>query len=142
MKPVVWKIIIGIVALAAAWSARLVWDYLDPSSIAHVAMQQQLKLFGSAMYEYHLATGRWPQRLDDLERTSLPLKNRLWRETAPTMVLLWPQDLRPDPKDNAGVLLAYHQAGLFNQLGRVWVCWGDLRTEHISNERLRTLLTR
>jgi hypothetical protein len=137
-----WKIIVGLVALAVAWSARLTWDYLDPNSIAHMAMQQQLKLFGSAMYEYHLATGRWPQRLDDLERTSLPLKNHLWRETAPTIVLLWPQDLRPDPNDNAGVLLAYRQAGLFNRLGRVWVCWGDLRTEHIPQERLRTLLTR
>ena len=41
------------------------------------------------------------------------------------------------PKDNARVLLAYVGGGLFNELGRVWVCWGDLRTEHMPEPDLR-----
>ena len=36
--------------------------------------------------------------------------------------------LKADPEDNAGVLLAYETGGLFNRVGSVWVCWGDLRT--------------
>jgi hypothetical protein len=36
--------------------------------------------------------------------------------------------------------LAYDHAGLFNNLGQVWVCWGDLRTERMREEDLRTRL--
>jgi hypothetical protein len=103
-------------------------------------MRYQWKLFGSAMYEYHSATGRWPARLDDLAQTSLPQQSRLWRQSAQPIVFLWPQNLKPDPKDNANVLLAYHAGGLFNKLGRVWVCWGDLRTEHLRESDLRPRL--
>ncbi len=105
-------------------------------------MQLQLKLFGAAMYEHHSLTGRWPNRLEDLARTSLPRKSRLWRQTASTLVLLWPQDLKPDPRDNSGVVLAYDRGGLFNNLGRVWVCWGNLRTERMRESDLRARLAR
>ena len=30
-------------------------------------------------------------------------------------------DLKPNPADNASVVLTYHDAGLFSKLGRVWV---------------------
>jgi hypothetical protein len=103
-------------------------------------MQLQLKLFGSAMYEYHGATGRWPTKVDDLAQTSLPQRSYVWRGTATSFVFLWPQDLKPDPKDNPDVLLAYARGGLFNRLGRVWVCWGDLRTEHMREQDLHARL--
>jgi hypothetical protein len=39
--------------------------------------------------------------------------------------------------------LAYHKGGLYNEVGRVWVCWGDLRTQQLLERdlqaRLRTL---
>jgi hypothetical protein len=126
--------------MALLWCGGVVWDYFDPTSIAHVSMQYQLKLFGSAMYEYHSATGRWPASLDDLARTSLPQRSPTWRQSAQPVVFLWPQNLKPDPKANANVLLAYHEGGLFNKLGRVWVCWGDLRTEHLLESDLRARL--
>src|SRR5579864_2521676 len=135
-----YRIIAGLGLLILLWCAGVVRDYFDPESIAHQSMQVQLKLFGSAMYEYHAATGRWPAKLDDLAQTSLPAKSYVWRQSATTLTLLWPQDLKPDPKDNAGVLLAYTDVGLFNKLGRVWVCWGDLRTEHIRESELRARL--
>jgi len=122
------------------WCGRIVWDYYDPGSVAHQAMAYQLKLFGSAMYEFHSSTGRWPATVDDFAETSLPKRSPVWRQTASTMVFLWPKDLKADPKENAGVLLAYNNAGLFNKLGRVWVCWGDLRTEHLLEPDLRTRL--
>jgi hypothetical protein len=118
----------------------MVWDYYDPESVAHLAMSYQLKMFGEAIYEYHSSTGRWPANVDDLAQTSLPGRSFVWRQTASTMVFLWPKDLKPDPKDNAGVLLAYINGGLFNKFGRVWVCWGDLRTEHLPEAELRAKL--
>jgi hypothetical protein len=133
------KLSAAVAVLVLLWVAPIVWDYFNPGSIAQQAMQFQLKLFGSAMYEYHSAAGQWPASLDDLAQTSLPKRSAVWRQTAGTMVFLWPKDLKPDPKDNADVLLAYNNAGLFNKLGRVWVCWGDLRTEHL---RERDLLAR
>lgn len=134
------KVLTALAALVLLWFARLAWDYFDPTSIAHQSMQIQLKLFGAAIYEYHASTGRWPSALDDLAHTSLPLKSRVWRQSAAPMVFLWPQNLKPDPKDNAGTLIAYHAGGLFNKLGRVWVCWGDLRTEHLPEKDLQARL--
>src|SRR5579863_1932319 len=94
------KLVIAIGVLPLLWFGGLVWDYFDPGSIAHVSMQYDLKLFGSAMYEYHSATGRWPARLNDLAQTSLPQRSPRWRQGAQPIVFLWPQNLKPDPKDN------------------------------------------
>src|SRR2546421_277853 len=101
------KLFAAMAALVLLWFARLAWDYFDPGSIAHQAMQYQLRLFGSATYEYHSASGRWPTRLGDLAQTSLPQRSHVWRQTAGTIVFLWPTDLKPDPIHNADVLLAY-----------------------------------
>jgi hypothetical protein len=136
------KLLALIPALLLLWCGRIVWDYFDPDSVAHLAMSYQLKMFGSAMYEYHSASGRWPASLDDLAQTSLPKQSYVWRQTADTMTFLWPKDLNPDPKQNAAVLLAYNNRGLFNKLGRVWVCWGDLRTEHLPERDLRARLAK
>jgi hypothetical protein len=100
-------------------------------------MQVQLKLFGSAMYEYHSQTGRWPTTVDDFAKTSLPAQSRVWRQTANSIVFLWPRELNPDPRQNGSVLFAYWRRGLFNRFGRVWVCWGDLTTKRIKSDRLR-----
>ena len=135
-----WKLFAGVGFFALLWCAQVLWDYHDPESIAHVSIQYSLKMFGTAMYEYHSATGRWPASLEDLAQTSLARQSNLWRGTATTIVFLWPQDLKPDPKDNAGELLLYSDVGLFNKMGRMWVCWGDLRTEHMPEQDLRARL--
>jgi hypothetical protein len=134
------KLLTAVGILVLLWFAHLAWDYFDPSSIPHIAMQDQLKLFGAAAYEYHASTGRWPSSLDDLAQTSLPVKSPVWRQSARPIVFLWPQNLKPDPKDNSAILFAYYPGGLFNKLGRVWVCWGDLRTEHMPEKELRARL--
>ena len=48
--------------------------------------------------------------------------------------------LKPDPKDNAGDILVYHNKGLISERGQSWVCRGDLRTEYIKTEDLRAYL--
>jgi hypothetical protein len=122
--------------LVVFWVGRFAYDYFDANSPANLAMQVQLKMFGTAMYEYHSHTGRWPTSVDDLAQTSLPAPSRVWRQTANTIVFLWPQNLKPEPKDNTHVLLAYDKGGIYNKLGRVWVCWGDLRAEHMRESDL------
>jgi hypothetical protein len=135
-----WKLLALIGVPLLVWCVKFTWDYFDYDSVPHQAMQFQLKLFGAAMYEFHATTGRWPASLDDLERTTLPQRSYVWRQTASTFVFLWPKELKSDPKDNARVILAYVGGGLFNELGRVWVCWGDLRTEHMRERDLHARL--
>jgi hypothetical protein len=128
------SVLLGIAFLL--WAARFTYDYFDPNSPANLAMEVQLKLLGTAMYEYHSRTARWPTSVDNLAQTSLPSQSRLWQQTANAIVFLWPQNLKPEPKDNAHVLLAYWKGGLFNKFGRVWVCWGDLPTEQIRESQI------
>jgi len=117
-------------------------QYMNRSDIAHQSIQVWLKLYGGGIYEYHAKTGQWPSRIDDFAKTSLPVKSRYWRESLDmqTFVIVWHKNLKDDPKDNAGLILAYHNKGLYSQLGRIWVCWGDLRTEYIKAEDLKARL--
>lgn len=55
-------------------------------------------------------------------------------------VILWPKNLKSDPRENQGIILAYHNDGLLASMGRVWVCWGDLRTEYLPREELQGYL--
>lgn len=141
MRRRISKFIAVLGALVLFWCCRVAWEYFDTNSPANLAMQVQLRMFGNAIYEYHAQTGGWPTKLDDLAQTSLPAKSYVWRQTATTIVFLWPQNLNSEAKDNARVLLAYWNGGLYNKLGRVWVCWGDLHTEHLKHSHLRTLLS-
>jgi len=120
--------------------ARLAWNYLGTESVASESVKYQLGLIGSSIYEYHSSTGRWPAKLADLAQTSLPVQSYNWKLWMPPFVIVWHDDLKPNPKDNAGVVLAYHNKGLLAELGRKWVLWGDLRTEYVKTGRLRALL--
>ena len=123
----------------AALLIGMVFDYFDRGSIPHQAIQLHLRLVGSSIYEFHTNTGRWPERAEDLARTSLPLRSPYWKQLLDRgiIVVVWPKDLRPNPKDNEGRVLTYDNGGgLFARLGRVWVCWGDLRTEYVKAEEL------
>ena len=138
-----WKVLAGLATLAVLWTAQFVWDYFDPTSIAHTSMQYQLKHTGEAIYEFRSANGRWPASIDDLAQTSLARQNPYyWRQSATAIAILWPKDFKPEAKQNSSMRLAYFRGGLFNQLGRVWVCWGDLRTEHLPEEVLKAKLAK
>ena len=90
--------------------------------------------------EYHSITGQWASQTDDLTKTSLPQQTRYWEQMLDDQsIVVWHKNWKPDPKDNARLILAYHNKGLSARLGRVWVCWGDLRTEYI---RIEDLLAR
>ena len=56
------------------------------------------------------------------------------------IVVVWHKNLKSDPRENTGHILAYYNKGLISELGQSWVCWGDLRTEYIKTEDLRAYL--
>jgi hypothetical protein len=117
-------------------------QYSNRSDVSHQSIQIWLKLYGDGIYEYHANTGQWPAQIEDLAKTSLSVKFRYWKEMldTQTIVIVWHKKLKVDSKDNAGLILAYHNKGLYSQLDRTWVCWGDLRTEYIRTEDLRARL--
>lgn len=135
-----WAIFIalGIVAILI----KIAWDYFSYDSIPHETIRLHLRLTASSIYEFHRAAGRWPTRADDLASTSLPQISPYWKTLIDndTVSIVWRSDLKPDPKNNAALVMTYNRTGLFPKLGRVWVCWGDLRTEYIKEEELQAKL--
>jgi hypothetical protein len=129
VRPRFW--LLGLLLAIAAWGFGFVRDYFDRDSPAHLSMQYTLKVYGQAIYEHHDKTGQWPQRAEDLAGTSLVQVLPHWRETASLIVLVPHADLKSDPRQNASVIIAFYRGGLFSKLGRVWVCWGDLRTGYV-----------
>ncbi len=134
-------------AISAALSVAallliIAWNYFSRHSIPHEAIRLHLRLTASSIYEFHTATGRWPTATDDLAATSLPQRSPYWRTLIQngSVAIVWRSDLKPNPKDNASLVMTYNNAGLFSKLGRVWVCWGDLRTEYVKEEELRAKL--
>jgi hypothetical protein len=135
-----WPVFAGLSAIALL--VAIYWHYFSRASIPHEAIQLHLRLTASSIYEFHKAAGRWPTRADDLASTSLPQTSPYWRTLIDngSVTVVWHNDLKPDPKENATLVLTYNNAGLFSKLGRVWVCWGDLRTEYVKEEALRSKL--
>jgi hypothetical protein len=127
----------------AVFLIRIGWDYFSYHSIPHESIRLHLKLTASSIYEFHNAAGRWPTAIDDLASTSLPRVSPYWRTLIEngSVAIVWRSDLKPDPRDNAALVMTYYNnSGLFSKLGRVWVCWGDLRTEYVKEEELRAKL--
>jgi hypothetical protein len=129
---------LGVVAIVIS----IAWDYFNRDSIPHEAIRLHLKLTAASIYELHNTAGRWPKSAGDLALTSLPQRSPYWRTLIEngSVAIVWRSDLKPDPEDNAGLVMTYNNVGLFSKLGRVWVCWGDLRTEYVKEEELRVKL--
>ena len=137
-KRVVIFVAPGVVALLIA----IYWYYFSQEGIPHQTVRLHLRLTASSIYEFHDRTGRWPTSADDLAGTSLPQISPHWKTLIEdgTVAIVWRSDLKPDPKDNAAVVMTYNRTGLFPKLGRLWVCWGDLRTEYVKEDELRSKL--
>ena len=136
-----WKNIAIAIAAGLVFVVVLLF-FSGTTQVADESLKYELNALGQSIYEYHAATGQWPSTPDDLARTSLPLRLRYWRSGLEngSIVIVWHDSLKPEPRDNSGVVLAYHNRGLRAWLGHQWVCWGDLRTEYISSKRLKAVL--
>jgi len=135
-----WAILaaLGIVALLI----KIAWEFFSYDSVPHQTIRLHLRLTASSIYEFRNTAGRWPTAADDLASTSLPQISPYWKTLIEngTVVIAWRGDLKPNPKENAALVMTYNNAGLFSKQGRVWVCWGDLRTEYVKEEELRAKL--
>jgi hypothetical protein len=129
------KIAIGAAAMVLLLGVR----FFSLSDISNESIRLHLTLLGSSIYEYHGKTGHWPATSEDLAQTSLPLHSPHWKTMLDTgtNVIVWHDDLKSNPSDNANFILAYHNRGFLAWLGHHWVCWGDLRTEYIPSRELR-----
>lgn len=112
--------------------------------IASHALRLHLTVVAASIYEYHSATEQWPRGADDLTKTSLQSRSPHWRELLESgaIKVVWHRGLKPNPDDNADQVIAYQGRGLLCCFGRVWVCWGDLRTEYVEDDSLEAALQR
>ena len=111
--------------------------------------QNYLRLYGSSIYGSATPSpGSEPTKLT-ISR-GLPLARRNIR-TGGKSTRHWggchrvAQRLtKPDSKENArsSHSCPKHNKGLDAEMGRMWVCWGDLRTECITPEELRSTFTK
>lgn len=117
----------------------------DIDEMTELSLHNHMSLYGEGIYEYHALTGEWPSRIDDLARTSLPLKYPRWwvdQLNLEADAIVRPKNMKSDPKENGSLILAYHNKGLEAERGRIWVCWGDLRTGWITSDELQQNLER
>ena len=141
-----WRANKATIGVAAALVVgMLAYNYYHVTEMTDLSQQTYLRLCGEGIYEYHALTGNWPSKIDDLASTSLPQRYPHWWQGQLSIgadVIVRPKDLKPDPKDNGHVILLYHNKGLDAETGRIWVCWGDLRTECITAEELQEHLNK
>ncbi len=139
-----WRMDKTIIGLGVALIVTsTVYNCYDVKEMTDLSQQIYLRLYGECIYEYHALTGKWPTKTDDLAQTSLPVKYPTWWKIqldSEADVIIWPNDLKPDLKDNGHVVLCYHNKGLDAEQGRMWVCWGDLRTGCITLAELQKYL--
>src|SRR5919201_1171841 len=107
---------------AAALLALAILTSCGVTQTASEAVQYQLKVIGASIYEFHALTGSWPSRTDDLAITSITARLRYWKPLIDggNMVVVWHKKLDADPKNNASVVLVYHNQGLLATMGRLW----------------------
>ena len=100
--------------------------------------RHELYSIGFNIYGYHERTGRWPTKTEDISSSfSEHLSNSI-REGK--IVVVWRVSLQPTLKQNPDAILAYEKGGIRTWLGLTDVCWGDLRTDVITEWQLQRAL--
>jgi hypothetical protein len=126
--------VLGIAAAAIAF-------FYAQVEIATQSIQFDLRKIGESVYEAHSRSGRWPARIADLAETSyLKMPHRRTVLEDGLFVVVWQQDLDPNPAANRNQVLAYDNGSLLARLGMVWACRGDLRVERLRPEEVRLLV--
>jgi len=111
--------------------------------VAIQSIQFDLRKIGESIYEAHSQNGTWPAQIADLEGTAylkMPYRRAMLEQGL--FVIVWQQDLDPNPDANQNRILAYDNGSLFSRFGSVWACRGDLRIERLRAEEKQALKTR
>ena len=133
------KILSAVAAIAAVAVAYI----FAQAHIATKSIQFELRKIGESVYEAHSKSGKWPAQIADLEGSeylTMPHRRTLLEEGV--FVVVWQQDLDPNPKANPNRVLAYDNRSLLSRFGKVWVCRGDLRIERMGAKEMLALNVR
>jgi hypothetical protein len=105
--------------------------------VATEQIKFDLRKIGESIYQAHSRTGKWPSQIADLEGTEyLSMPYRRDELERGLFVVVWQQDLDPNPVANRNRVLTYDNGSLLSRLGLVWACRGDLSMERISAKEL------
>jgi hypothetical protein len=129
--------IVSIVAGVAGVALAFAYGQMD---VAIESIQFDLRKIGESIYEAHSRTGMWPTQIADLEGTTylnMPYRRGILEQGL--FVIVWQQDLDPNPEANRDRILVYDNGSLFSRLGSVWACRGDLRIERLRSEEKQRL---
>ena len=138
MSPRMRWIVLGLLGLVVL--VLILTNRTGSSQVADEVEQWHLRKVAESIYEYHALTGKWPGDAEDLRKTSLAqLPYDIPMIQNGQIVVLWSQDLKPHPSDNARRLLVYSVGGPL-RYGWKWVCWGDFRMEYLNNEQIQAAL--
>ena len=113
----------------------------DAADTAELSIQFDLGSIGQSVYEAHQRNGKWPARIADLAGTeylNMPHRKELLEKG--NFVVVWQQDLDPNPQKNRNRVLAYDNRSLLSRFSTVWTVRGDLRVESMDRDELNTLL--
>jgi len=125
------------VAAFAALAVAFVYTQID---IATKSIQFDLRKIGESVYVAHSKSGKWPAQIADLAETEyLKMPHRKTMLEEGVFVVVWQEDLDPNPAVNANRVLAHDNSSLLSRFGSVWVCRGDLRIERMSAKDMRAL---
>ena len=92
--------------------------------------EEKLTSVAQFAYAFWDDNGRWPNHVSELDL-------RRWQSRTVSysnVVLAHPRHLSRNRAANRGMIVVYQYTGKRLWPYR-WVCWGDLRTEYISNSR-------
>ena len=129
--------ILSVLIVFAIVSVAFIYGQVD---VATSSIKFDLQKIGESIYEARSKTGKWPKRIADLEGTEyLRMPYRREALESGLFVVLWQQDLDTNPSANKNRILAYDNGSLLSRLGWVWACRGDLSTQRLGAEEVRTL---
>jgi len=133
-KPLSAALVLGAVAAAFV---------LAQVDIATKSIQFDLRKIGESVYQARSNSGKWPVQIADLEGTEyLRMPHRRTMLEDGVFVLVWQQNLDPNPEANRNRVLAYDDGSMLSRLGMVWICRGDLWIERIGAKQLAVLKAR
>ena len=128
--------LVTLIVIAAAFA----YGQMD---VATKSIHFDLRKIGESIYEARAKTGKWPMQTADLEDTEyLRMPHRKMVLAERVYVIVWQDDLDPQPKVNGDRILAYDNRSLLTRFGIVWACRGDLRIDRLSSEEIAALKSR
>jgi hypothetical protein len=130
-------LVVGLLGVVLSVTAFL----YDVADTAEHSIRFDLGSIGRSVYEARQKNGKWPARIADLAGTQyLKMPHRKELLERGNFVIVWQEDLKPQPEMNRGRVLAYDNRSMLSWFSTVWTVRGDLRVESMDRNQLNALL--